>query len=147
ALPASRRLRPRGRAGRPHHNDGADGEPAAVPLLPAPSPLRAELPRPPSTAAVRIGAVHGLRRGDTGDDRRGDCGRERPGSGLPPRRDGRRRARRRADRGAAVVAVTETGTRACLPDERGHATSRDGLRLYWEIYGEGSTTIVLLPPS
>jgi pimeloyl-ACP methyl ester carboxylesterase/UDP:flavonoid glycosyltransferase YjiC (YdhE family) len=43
--------------------------------------------------------------------------------------------------------VTETGTRALLPDKRGHAAARDGLRLYWEVYGDESTTIVLLPPS
>jgi pimeloyl-ACP methyl ester carboxylesterase/predicted glycosyltransferase len=46
-----------------------------------------------------------------------------------------------------VSSVTETGTRACRPDETGYATARDGLRVYWEIYGGGSTTIVLLPPS
>ena len=41
--------------------------------------------------------------------------------------------------------VTETGTRARQPDESGYATTDDGLRLYWEIHGGGSTTIVLLP--
>ena len=45
------------------------------------------------------------------------------------------------------MSVTETGTRARQPDECGYATAPDGLRLYWEIYGAGSTTIVLLPPS
>jgi pimeloyl-ACP methyl ester carboxylesterase/UDP:flavonoid glycosyltransferase YjiC (YdhE family) len=45
------------------------------------------------------------------------------------------------------VTVTETGTRAREPDEHGYATSADGLRLYWEIHGGGSTTIVLLPPT
>jgi pimeloyl-ACP methyl ester carboxylesterase/UDP:flavonoid glycosyltransferase YjiC (YdhE family) len=45
------------------------------------------------------------------------------------------------------VSVTETGTRARLPDERGYTTSRDGLRLYWEVYGGASPTIVLLPPN
>ena len=44
-LPPPRRLRPRGRAGRADDLDGADREPAAVPLLPAAPPLRAELPR------------------------------------------------------------------------------------------------------
>lgn len=45
------------------------------------------------------------------------------------------------------MSVTETGTRARKPDETGYATSCDGLRLYWELYGGGSTTIVLLPPN
>ncbi len=45
------------------------------------------------------------------------------------------------------MSVTETGTRARLPDESGYARARDGLRIYWEIYGGGDTTIVLLPPS
>ena len=52
-LPAPRRLRPRGRPGRADDLHGADGEPAAVPVLPAPPPLRAELPRaPPARAAT-----------------------------------------------------------------------------------------------
>ena len=41
----------------------------------------------------------------------------------------------------------DTGTRAREPDESGHATARDGLRLYYEVHGEGSTTVVLLPPN
>jgi pimeloyl-ACP methyl ester carboxylesterase/UDP:flavonoid glycosyltransferase YjiC (YdhE family) len=45
------------------------------------------------------------------------------------------------------VTVTETGTRARLPDESGYVTARDGVRLYWEIHGGGSTTIALLPPN
>ena len=50
-------------------------------------------------------------------------------------------------RGSVVgVTVTETGTRAREADERGYATTDDGLRLYWERYGSGSPTIVLLPP-
>jgi pimeloyl-ACP methyl ester carboxylesterase len=43
------------------------------------------------------------------------------------------------------VSVTETGTRARAADESGYATTDDGLRLYWEVYGSGSPTIVLLP--
>jgi pimeloyl-ACP methyl ester carboxylesterase/UDP:flavonoid glycosyltransferase YjiC (YdhE family) len=43
------------------------------------------------------------------------------------------------------VSVTETGTRARQPDESGYATARDGLRLYWEVFGGGDTTIVFLP--
>ena len=45
------------------------------------------------------------------------------------------------------MSVTETGTRAREPDQRGYATAADGLRLYWEVYGRGSPTIVLLPPN
>jgi pimeloyl-ACP methyl ester carboxylesterase/UDP:flavonoid glycosyltransferase YjiC (YdhE family) len=41
----------------------------------------------------------------------------------------------------------ETGTRAREPDASGFATSADGLRLYWEIHGGGSTTVALLPPN
>ena len=41
---------------------------------------------------------------------------------------------------------TDTGTRAREPDESGYVTVTDGLRLYFEVHGEGSTTIVLLPP-
>ena len=72
ALPAPRRLRPRRRPGRPDDVDGADRQPAPVPLLPASPPLRAELPRPPSARAVRRRPPHGLRARDAGDDRRGD---------------------------------------------------------------------------
>ncbi|MEO8688201.1 MAG: alpha/beta fold hydrolase [Solirubrobacteraceae bacterium] len=43
------------------------------------------------------------------------------------------------------MTVTETGTRACEAEESGYATTHDGLRLYWEVYGAGPTTIVLLP--
>jgi pimeloyl-ACP methyl ester carboxylesterase len=39
AVPPSRRLRPRDRPGRPDHDDGADCQPAAIPVLPAPPPL------------------------------------------------------------------------------------------------------------
>jgi pimeloyl-ACP methyl ester carboxylesterase len=41
--------------------------------------------------------------------------------------------------------VTETGTRARLPDSSGYATSGDGLRLYYEVFGRGTKTIVFLP--
>jgi pimeloyl-ACP methyl ester carboxylesterase/predicted glycosyltransferase len=41
--------------------------------------------------------------------------------------------------------VTETGTRARQPDSSGYATSGDGLRLYYEVFGTGTKTIVLLP--
>src|SRR5689334_9273940 len=42
--------------------------------------------------------------------------------------------------------VTETGGRAREPDESGFARSRDGLRLFWEVHGDGAPSIVLLPP-
>jgi pimeloyl-ACP methyl ester carboxylesterase/UDP:flavonoid glycosyltransferase YjiC (YdhE family) len=44
------------------------------------------------------------------------------------------------------MSVTETGGRAREPDEQGFATAADGLRLYWEVHGDGDTTIVFLPP-
>ena len=53
--------RSRGRPGRADHLDGVDGQRAAVPLLPAPPPLRAELPRAPPPRALRRRALHGLR--------------------------------------------------------------------------------------
>jgi pimeloyl-ACP methyl ester carboxylesterase/UDP:flavonoid glycosyltransferase YjiC (YdhE family) len=40
---------------------------------------------------------------------------------------------------------TDTGMRARLPDESGYATRRDGLRLYYEVFGGGPKTIVLMP--
>jgi pimeloyl-ACP methyl ester carboxylesterase len=41
--------------------------------------------------------------------------------------------------------VTETGTRARQPDSSGYARTPDGLRLYYEIFGQGERTIILLP--
>jgi pimeloyl-ACP methyl ester carboxylesterase/UDP:flavonoid glycosyltransferase YjiC (YdhE family) len=41
--------------------------------------------------------------------------------------------------------VTETGPRALEPAESGYAIAEDGLRLYWEVYGDGPTTIVVQP--
>jgi pimeloyl-ACP methyl ester carboxylesterase/predicted glycosyltransferase len=41
--------------------------------------------------------------------------------------------------------ITETGTRAREPDSSGYAVARDGLRLYYEIFGEGPKTIIFLP--
>jgi pimeloyl-ACP methyl ester carboxylesterase/UDP:flavonoid glycosyltransferase YjiC (YdhE family) len=41
--------------------------------------------------------------------------------------------------------ITETGTRARQPDASGYALTHDGLRLYYEVFGSGSTTIVFLP--
>src|ERR1700704_6986825 len=39
----------------------------------------------------------------------------------------------------------DTGMRARLADERGEATRGDGLRLYYEVFGGGPKTIVLMP--
>jgi pimeloyl-ACP methyl ester carboxylesterase len=40
---------------------------------------------------------------------------------------------------------TDTGMRARLADESGHAVNRDGLRIYYEVFGQGDKTIVLMP--
>jgi pimeloyl-ACP methyl ester carboxylesterase len=45
---------------------------------------------------------------------------------------------------ALDVATTREQTRACYPDESGHV-ERDGVRLYYEVYGSGEPTIFLLP--
>ncbi len=45
--------------------------------------------------------------------------------------------------GLAGVAVPEQ-TRARYPDEDGYV-ERDGVRLFWERYGEGEPTVLLLP--
>ncbi len=37
--------------------------------------------------------------------------------------------------------------RAREPDRHGYATAPDGLRLYWEVHGHGTTTLLLLPPN
>ncbi len=39
----------------------------------------------------------------------------------------------------------DTGMRARLPDESGFAVNRDGLRIYFEVFGRGDKTIVLMP--
>src|SRR5256885_4869882 len=39
----------------------------------------------------------------------------------------------------------DTGMRARLADESGYALNRDGLRIYYEIFGQGDKTIVLMP--
>ena len=40
---------------------------------------------------------------------------------------------------------TDTGMRARLADRTGYATRPDGLRLYFEVFGKGPKTIVLMP--
>ena len=45
---------------------------------------------------------------------------------------------------ALDVASAHEQTRACYPDESGYV-ERDGVRLYYEVYGSGEPTIFLLP--
>ncbi len=40
---------------------------------------------------------------------------------------------------------TDTGMRARFPDKSGHAIRPDGLRLYYEVFGDGPKTLVLVP--
>jgi pimeloyl-ACP methyl ester carboxylesterase/predicted glycosyltransferase len=40
---------------------------------------------------------------------------------------------------------TDTGMRARLPDDSGFALNRDGLKVYYEVFGRGDKTIVLMP--
>ncbi len=39
----------------------------------------------------------------------------------------------------------DTGMRALHPDHSGYATGRDGLRIYYEVFGSGDKTLVLVP--
>jgi pimeloyl-ACP methyl ester carboxylesterase/predicted glycosyltransferase len=39
----------------------------------------------------------------------------------------------------------DTGMRARLPDQSGYAINRDGLRIYYEVFGSGEKTLVLVP--
>ena len=88
--PAPRRVRHRGRAGRSDHDDGADRQRPAVPLLPARAPLRAADPRPPPARAAPRRPVHGLpRRRPVAHRRR--ASRRAPASGLLRPRANRRR--------------------------------------------------------
>ena len=87
SLPAPRRLRSRRRPGRPDHHDGARGGTAAVPVLPAAQPLRAEPPRPASAGPLRGGPPHGLRGLAAGGHRRRDRRGDRPSGRLPAGRD------------------------------------------------------------
>jgi pimeloyl-ACP methyl ester carboxylesterase len=45
---------------------------------------------------------------------------------------------------ATATAPAYTGTRAALPDDQGYV-ERDGVRVFWERYGDGEPTILLLP--
>ena len=81
-VPPPRGVRPRRRPGRPDHDDGARGGPAAVPVLPAAQPLRAEPSRPAPPRALRRRPVHGLRHVRSGRDRRRHRRGDRP-AGRP----------------------------------------------------------------
>ena len=59
-VPPPGRVRPRDRARRAFHHDGADRHQASVHLLPARAPLRAEPARPPPARALRRGAADGV---------------------------------------------------------------------------------------
>jgi pimeloyl-ACP methyl ester carboxylesterase/UDP:flavonoid glycosyltransferase YjiC (YdhE family) len=43
------------------------------------------------------------------------------------------------------MGITETGTRARLPDQSGFAVAKDGLRTHYEVFGSGLKTIVFMP--
>src|SRR4051794_2464417 len=45
----------------------------------------------------------------------------------------------------AAPALRETSGRARLPDSSGYATSADGTRIAWDVYGSGEPAIVFLP--
>jgi pimeloyl-ACP methyl ester carboxylesterase/predicted glycosyltransferase len=45
------------------------------------------------------------------------------------------------------MGITETGTRARQPDSSGYAITDDGMRLFYEIFGTGEKTIVIMPAS
>ena len=45
---------------------------------------------------------------------------------------------------SVVTQTPREQTRARYPDEEGYV-ERDGVRVFWERYGEGATTILLLP--
>ena len=85
------RVRPRRRPGRPDDLDGAHCETAAVPVLPPPPLLRAELPRPPQARALRGRPGNGLRDREAPPRSRPRSPRRSAASSSPPRRDRRRR--------------------------------------------------------
>jgi len=45
----------------------------------------------------------------------------------------------------AVETPTREQTRARYPDETGYI-ERDGVRVFWERYGDGEPTVLFLPP-
>ncbi|HWG57221.1 MAG TPA: alpha/beta fold hydrolase [Gaiellaceae bacterium] len=48
------------------------------------------------------------------------------------------------DVASSTVAPRPEQTRALYPDETGYV-ERDGVRIYWEVYGSGETTVLLMP--
>ena len=48
------------------------------------------------------------------------------------------------DVASSTVAARPEQTRALYPDETGYV-ERDGVRIYWEVYGSGETTVLLMP--
>jgi len=48
------------------------------------------------------------------------------------------------DVASSTVAPRPEQTRALYPDEPGYV-ERDGVRIYWEVYGSGETTVLLMP--
>ena len=77
-------------------------------------------------------------------DRRGDRAGGRARGRLQAGRDRRRAQGRRAPRGDAELSRDGEQTRARYPDEEGFV-ERDGVRTFYERYGEGDTTVLLLP--
>jgi pimeloyl-ACP methyl ester carboxylesterase len=43
------------------------------------------------------------------------------------------------------MGITETGTRARLPDESGYAVAKDNVRIHYEVFGTAPETIVFMP--
>src|SRR5215211_2382482 len=131
----------------PHPAGRAAGQPGRDGGGPAPGPLPgAGRPRErgPGAAPRRGGRGRADRRGP-GHHR----GRRPLPSGPPPGQDqpAHPRVRGVARRDGEMTAVLATGreqTRARYPDAEGFA-ERDGVRLFWERYGDGETTVFLLP--
>src|SRR5439155_14815674 len=139
-----------GRPGRPDHGDGAHGRPPAVPVLPAQAPLRAAHPRRPPPRPLWRRTADGVRRQPARRDRCGHRRRAGPGGRLRTGGSRRRAARRRAPGGAAPVTLAThptapaEQTRARYPDQERYV-ERDGVRTFYEVYGEGEQTMLLLP--
>src|ERR1700691_5133311 len=89
-----------------------------------------------AVAGGRAGARRPSGRGE--DQGRGDRGRLHP---LPPR--GRDPVQSRL-RGPPVITLAREQSRALYPDSSGYI-KRDGVRLYYEVYGSGEPTVFLLP--
>src|SRR5262249_3612930 len=97
------------------HCDGADRKQAAVPLLPARTPLRAELPRPPPTRPLWGRTLPGLRDGHPGNGRDRDCRGDRARGRLPAGRAGRCRPGGGHDRRAPLRRFATTSFGGWIP--------------------------------